>query len=64
MGDLKQIVLAYSRGLDTSVILCRLVTFEADRMYDQGDAGGFVRLNSLRLRIRALARGRASTSRG
>ena len=29
-------------------------TFEADEVYDQGDATGFIRLNALRLRIRAL----------
>ncbi|MFW6067825.1 MAG: argininosuccinate synthase [Myxococcota bacterium] len=29
-------------------------TFEADRVYDQADATGFIRLNALRLRIRAL----------
>ena len=30
-------------------------TFEADEVYDQSDATGFIRLNALRLRIRALA---------
>jgi len=30
-------------------------TYEADRIYNQGDATGFIRLNALRLRIRALA---------
>jgi argininosuccinate synthase len=29
-------------------------TFEKDEVYDQGDATGFIRLNALRLRIRAL----------
>ncbi|MFZ1865729.1 MAG: argininosuccinate synthase [Polyangiales bacterium] len=29
-------------------------TFEADEVYDQSDATGFIRLNALRLRIRAL----------
>jgi argininosuccinate synthase len=29
-------------------------TFEADSVYEQRDAEGFIRLNSLRLRIRAL----------
>jgi argininosuccinate synthase len=34
-------------------------TFEADRVYDQKDAEGFIRLNSLRLRIqRMLASGK------
>jgi len=30
-------------------------TFEADAVYQQADATGFIRLNALRLRIRALA---------
>lgn len=34
--------------------------FEADRVYNQGDATGFIRLNALRLRIRALAGKRGS----
>lgn len=29
-------------------------TFEADSVYDQADAGGFIRLNALRLRLRTL----------
>jgi len=31
------------------------VTFEADQIYNQADATGFIRQNTLRLRIRALA---------
>jgi argininosuccinate synthase len=31
----------------------QLATFEAGRGYDQGDATGFIRLNALRLRVRA-----------
>jgi argininosuccinate synthase len=31
-----------------------VVTFEADSVYHQKDAEGFIRLNALRLRIRAL----------
>ena len=31
-------------------------TFEEDQVYDQADAGGFIRLNSLRLQIQALNR--------
>jgi argininosuccinate synthase len=31
-------------------------TFEADEVYDQADAAGFIRLNALRLRIRAARR--------
>jgi len=34
-------------------------TFEADQVYQQADATGFIRLNALRLRIRELARRRA-----
>ena len=30
------------------------VTFERDEVYDQADAAGFIRLNSLRLRLRAM----------
>jgi len=33
-------------------------TFEADTVYDQKDAEGFIKLNALRLRIAALAQGR------
>ena len=31
-------------------------TFEAEKVYDQKDAGGFIKLNALRLRIAAMAR--------
>ena len=30
------------------------VTFERDQVYDQADATGFIRLNALRLRLRAM----------
>ena len=30
-----------------------MATFEAEQVYDQSDATGFIRLNALRLRIRA-----------
>ena len=33
-----------------------MATFEADRVYDQKDAGGFIRLNALRLRLTAMRR--------
>ncbi|MEM1416775.1 MAG: argininosuccinate synthase [Myxococcota bacterium] len=36
------------------------VTFEADDVYHQGDATGFIRLNALRLRLRALRDGTSS----
>jgi argininosuccinate synthase len=35
-------------------------TFEAEHVYQQGDATGFIPLNALRLRIRALTRQRRS----
>jgi argininosuccinate synthase len=35
-----------------------LATFEADRVYDQKDAGGFIRLNALRLRVGKQASGK------
>jgi argininosuccinate synthase len=37
-----------------------VVTFEEENVYDQRDAGGFIKLNALRLRIRA-QRGRETT---
>lgn len=37
-----------------SIYSCDFATFEEDRVYDQKDAAGFIRLNALRLRIRAL----------
>jgi argininosuccinate synthase len=37
-------------------------TFEAERVYNQGDATGFIRLNALRLRIQALAKNKKRTS--
>jgi argininosuccinate synthase len=33
-----------------------VATFEADQVYRQSDAEGFIRLNALRLRLRKLAR--------
>ncbi|MCX5896414.1 MAG: argininosuccinate synthase [Proteobacteria bacterium] len=37
-------------------------TFEEDRVYQQADATGFIRLNALRLRIRAMAQEKKSKS--
>jgi argininosuccinate synthase len=34
----------------------RLATFEAEEIYNQRDAEGFIKLNALRLRLRGLAR--------
>jgi len=39
-----------------SLYSCDFATFEADQVYDQKDAAGFIRLNALRLRIRALVK--------
>ncbi|MFQ5352960.1 MAG: argininosuccinate synthase [Candidatus Binatia bacterium] len=40
------------RKSDNSLYVPELATFEEDSAYSQGDASGFIRLNSLRLRIR------------
>jgi argininosuccinate synthase len=37
-----------------SLYSCDLATFEEDQVYNQKDAEGFIRLNALRLRLRAL----------
>lgn len=42
------------RKSDQSLYQESFATFEEDDVYDQGDATGFIRLNGLRLRIRAL----------
>jgi len=42
------------RKSEESLYSCDYATFEKDQVYDQKDAGGFIRLNALRLRIRAL----------
>lgn len=47
---------AVGRKSDNSLYAHDFVTFEADHVYDQGDATGFIRLNALRLRIQALQR--------
>ena len=39
------------------------VTFEADSVYDQHDAEGFIRLNALRLKLLNRRRGRAAAAR-
>jgi argininosuccinate synthase len=40
------------RKAPRSLYRADIVTFEADQVYDQRDAAGFIRLNALRLRIR------------
>jgi argininosuccinate synthase len=42
------------RRSDNSLYNQEFATFEADDVFDQSDATGFIRLNALRLRIRAL----------
>lgn len=42
------------RKSDNSLYMKDFATFDKDSVYDQKDAGGFIRLNALRLRIRAL----------
>ena len=39
-----------------SLYSCDFATFEEDQVYNQKDAAGFIRLNALRLRIRALVK--------
>ena len=39
---------------DSSLYMKDFATFDKDAVYDQRDAGGFIRLNALRLRIRAM----------
>jgi len=42
------------RKSDRSLYQPELATFEADEVYSQADASGFINLNSLRLKIRHL----------
>ena len=48
--------LVTGRRSDQSLYDERFATFESDDVYSQADAEGFIRLNALRLRIRALMR--------
>ncbi|WP_456432201.1 argininosuccinate synthase [Thermosulfuriphilus sp.] len=48
------------RRAPKSLYLPELATFEADRLYNQKDAEGFIRLQGLRLKVQSLVRGRAS----
>lgn len=48
------------RRSDKSLYDNRFATFEQDEVYSQADAEGFIRLNALRLRIRALIENRKS----
>jgi argininosuccinate synthase len=42
------------RKSEKSFYIKDFATFEKDSVYDQKDASGFIRLNALRLRIRAM----------
>ncbi len=49
-------VMIAGRKSDTSLYDPDVATFEADQVYRQADAEGFIRLNALRLRLRRLAK--------
>ena len=49
---------AVGRKSADSLYSCDFATFEEDQVYDPKDAAGFIRLNALRLRIRALVKER------
>ena len=49
-------VTVVGRKSESSLYRPEVASFEEDGGYDQSDAQGFIRLNSLRLRIRALAK--------
>lgn len=46
------------RKSNRSLYHASFATFEEDEVYNQADAGGFIRLNALRLRIQALNKGK------
>ena len=50
----KGTVSVVGRKSDSSLYSKDHATFEADKIYNQADADGFIKLNSLRLRIRKL----------
>jgi argininosuccinate synthase len=50
-------VIVTGRKSDKSLYRTDIVTFEEDEVYDQFDAEGFIRLNALRLKIRAAMKG-------
>ena len=52
------------RKSDLSLYDPELATFEDDSVYAQGDATGFIRLNSLRLKVRTLLSQRTSAKKG
>ena len=54
----KGALMVAGRRAPVSLYKAELATFEAEDVYDQRDAGGFIRLNALRLRIRSANAGR------
>ena len=51
-------VIVAGRKSDSSLYDPDVATFEADQVYRQSDAEGFIRLNALRLRLQRLRRGK------
>jgi argininosuccinate synthase len=49
-------VIVTGRKSEASLYDPHVATFEADQVYRQADAEGFIRLNALRLRLRKLAK--------
>ena len=56
-------VIVAGRKSDTSLYDSDVATFEADQVYRQSDADGFIRLNALRLRLQRLSRNRKKVRR-
>jgi argininosuccinate synthase len=49
-------IMIAGRKSETSLYDPNMATFEADQVYHQSDAEGFIRLNALRLRLRRLSK--------
>jgi argininosuccinate synthase len=47
-------VIITSRKSDNSLYHPDFVTFEEDTVYDQRDAGGFIKINALRLKLKSM----------
>jgi argininosuccinate synthase len=58
----KGAVTVLGRKSDNTLYREDFVTFEKDEVYNQADAGGFIRLNGLRLRLEALRRQKLAES--
>ncbi|HMR81321.1 MAG TPA: argininosuccinate synthase, partial [Polyangiaceae bacterium] len=55
-------VTVLGRKSDNTLYREDFVTFEKDEVYNQADAGGFIRLNGLRIRLEALRRQKLAES--